>query len=218
MSFFLTCDKDRYMGRFFVVFLLLNSLCFAVAPDDAFKQLMDGNNRFVTGKCNHSDRCSERALEATQTHEPYAVIVACSDARVSPELIFDQGIGEVFIVRVAGNVVGPLEINSIDYAVLVLKAPLILVIGHQNCGAVQAVLSKNTKGIEAIAALIQPAVKASQQLPGNPLENAIKTNATMVADKLRGRPAFAKLIQDNKLAIKEGYYHFDTGAVEILKD
>lgn len=194
-------------------FLLCIIPCFAeYLPEESFKALMAGNNRFVTNKCEHSDRCSERLAEATQKHAPMATIVTCSDARLGPELIFDQGIGDLFVVRVAGNVVGSLELESIKFASQVFKSPLIFVMGHQNCGAVQAVLSDNTKDIRNIAKLIRPAIKNVN----HNVEAAVKANAIQVANQLRMDPVLIDLVKQQKLLIKQGYYSFAEGKVEVL--
>ena len=93
--------------------------------------------------------------------KPFAIILGCSDSRVSPEILFDQGIGDLFIVRVAGNVAGPVELDSIEYAALYLKSSLVLVLGHENCGAITAVLDGQTKEIEHVADLIAPAIQGT---------------------------------------------------------
>lgn len=202
--------------RFLLFFIFSSCLGFAnVSPERAFKMLMDGNKRFVTESQLHANQSAERRMGLV-TQEPFAVIIACSDSRVAPEIIFDQGIGDLFLVRVAGNVVGPLEQESVDYGVHHLHSPLILVMGHENCGAINAVLKGQAEDIPAIATLIKPAIERAKQDPGDKLVNAIKINIRLVADNLRQNPTYANLIKKNKLAIKEGYYNFQTGSVEIL--
>jgi carbonic anhydrase len=180
-------------------------------------RLIEGNKRFVENKSLHPNRTLERREETAKKQEPFAVIVGCSDSRVAPEILFDQGIGDLFIVRVAGNVAGPLEIASIEYSALYLHSRLILVLGHENCGAVSAIVEGTTKNIEPIASLIEPAVKTTAKMPGNRLENAIKKNVALVVEQLQNNPYLKELIEKEHLLIKGGYYNFHTGKVEIFK-
>lgn len=207
------------MRAIFLFCLVALSYAFAQpGPDDAVTRLAEGNRRFIAEESHYPNRAAERRLETMEKQEPFAAIVACSDSRVAPEIIFDQGLGHLFIVRIAGNVIGATEQNSIDYSVLVLHTPLVLVVGHQNCGAVKAVLAGETEGVETIAKLIQPAVNESKKQPGDPLENAIKNNARMAAKQLRNNKTLSKLVKKNKLLIKAAYYNFQTGEVEMLPD
>lgn len=186
-------------------------------PASALSRLMDGNQRYVQDRLLHPNRSQESRQAVASGQTPFAVILGCSDSRVSPEIIFDQGIGDLFIVRVAGNVLGPLELDSIEYSAIYLKSALILVLGHENCGAVTAVVEHQTRDIEAIATLIEPAVVASREMPGPRLENAIKTNVRMVVEQLKKSPALARLIEEGKLAVAGGYYRLNSGAVEVLQ-
>ncbi len=185
-------------------------------PQTSLQRLMDGNRRFVEETSLHHNRAEERRLETAEQQEPFAVIVGCSDSRVSPEILFDQGIGDLFIVRVAGNVVGPIEQDSIEYSAIYLHSSLILVMGHENCGAVTAVLEEKTKDIQAVADLIEPAVRQSKTQEGDRLENAIKYNVINVVSQLKKSPALQKLIEQKKIEVIGGYYHFKTGRVELL--
>ncbi|HSX04558.1 MAG TPA: carbonic anhydrase [Rhabdochlamydiaceae bacterium] len=205
------------MRLVFLLCLFFSTTVFAQIPHEkALKMLMAGNRRFVSGDSKFPDRTSERRKETMDKQEPFAAILACSDSRVAPEIIFDLGLGDLFIVRVAGNVVGSLEQESLDYSVFVLNSPLIVVLGHQNCGAVKAVLDENASSIPALAELIQPAVDESAEMDGDKLENATQTNARLMAQKLREQTGFKRLIEQNKLRVKAGYYNFKTGKVEIL--
>lgn len=188
----------------------------ATTPDTALKNLVEGNQRFYQDKSLHPDRTGERRLELTAHQAPFATIVGCSDSRVAPEILFDQGIGDLFIVRVAGNVVGPIELDSIEYSVIYLHSSLIMVLGHENCGAVKAVVDGTTKDIEAVAELIQPAAQATQKEKKDRLEKTIKLNAKMVADQLQKSPVLSKMIAEKKLSVVGGYYDFHTGKVELL--
>lgn len=195
-----------------------NSLpALGASPENSLERLMKGNERYVDDKLLHPDRTQLRREELTSSQAPFATIVGCSDSRVSPEIIFDQGIGDLFVVRVAGNVVGPIELDSIDFSVAVLGSSIILVLGHEKCGAVNAVLNKQTEGIEAIAKLIEPAVAKSRSVSeGNPLENAVKANVLMVVEQLKSSKIIKQLIEQNKIKVVGGYYHLGSGKVELI--
>lgn len=181
------------------------------------KRLMQGNERYVQDKLEHPNRSVERRQAIISKQEPFATIIGCSDSRVSPEIVFDQGVGDLFVVRVAGNVIGPLELDSIEYSILHLHAAVVLVLGHENCGAVDAVVHGTTQDIEAVAQLVQPAVDiARQQNPSNLLEASIKANALRMKNYLLDTPLIKKYIEDKKLEVYAGYYNLGTGAVELL--
>lgn len=193
-------------------------LCLALLPlqaqnkgESALTCLMEGNQRFIKDASLHPNRTAERRQETAQLQEPFATILGCSDSRVSPEILFDQGIGDLFIVRVAGNVAGPIELASIEYSVLYLHSRLIVVLGHENCGAVHAVLDGKSKAIAPIASLIKPAIKK-----GCSLEACIKENVSLVVKQLKKNSQLKKLIEADELLIRGGYYNFHTGTVELL--
>lgn len=189
------------------------------SPQGSLERLMKGNSRYVSDALEHPNRNQERreAIAAKQT--PFATIVGCADSRVSPEIVFDQGVGDIFVVRVAGNVVGPLELDSVEYSVLHLHSSVVLVMGHENCGAVDAVIHGVTEDIEAVATLIEPAVKeAKNSSPTNLLEASVKTNARRMRDFLLQSPVIAKLVKEQKVAVHAAYYNLQTGAVELLKN
>ena len=199
-------------------FCLLSSLSASITPDEALKRLVEGNTRYTKDQFISPDRTSERREALVSSQKPYAIIVGCSDSRVSPEIIFDQGIGDLFIVRVAGNVVGPIELDSIEYSATALGSSLVLVMGHENCGAVQAVLAGQTKDIEAVAALVEKGIAPAKNMKGNSLENAVKLNAESVAAYLKTTPVLAQLIKEGKLQVVSGYYNLASGKVEILPE
>jgi len=194
---------------------LISPLC----AKESLKKLMDGNDRYVHDKLEHPNRTSERRDALVSKQEPFAVIVGCADSRVAPEILFDQGVGDLFVVRVAGNVIGPLEIESVEYAAVYLHSSIILVMGHENCGAVNAVVQGTTKDIEAVAALIQPSVdEARKENPHNKdlLSASVKKNATHMKEVLLKNAVLQKLIKEGKIEIQAAYYNLQTGAVEIL--
>ena len=197
---------------------LIQISLYGMTPDEALKTLMEGNQRFSKDQSLHLDRASERRQELISKQSPYAIILGCSDSRVAPEILFDQGIGDLFIVRVAGNVVGPLELDSIEYSAIYLNSKILMVLGHENCGAIDAVIAGNTKDIESVAQLLQPAADATQTQKNNRLEETIKTNAKMMANQLRKSPVLQNLIEKKKFAIVAAYYNFHTGKVELLEE
>ncbi|MGH2612755.1 MAG: carbonic anhydrase [Rhabdochlamydiaceae bacterium] len=185
-------------------------------PAQALKQLVEGNNRYKQERLLHPNRSKEARICSVNGQNPFAIILGCSDSRVSPEIIFDQGIGDLFVVRVAGNVVGPIELDSIEYSALYLKSSIIMVLGHQNCGAIQAVINGQTQDIEAVASLIIPSLELARTQKGSLIENTVKDNVLYVIDGLKKSPALAKLIKDKKIDIVGGYYDFQTGGVELI--
>jgi carbonic anhydrase len=189
----------------------------ALSPQDALQLLMEGNERYVNDELEHPNRTSDRREATLALQTPFAVIVGCSDSRVSPEIIFDQGIGDLFIVRVAGNVIGPLELESIEYAAFVLKSVMILVLGHENCGAVNAVVQGKTKELPAIALIMGSAVKqAKDHDPAGTLKAAIKANALHMKDLLLRSEKLGKLAKTKAIDIQAAYYNLQTGEVELL--
>jgi carbonic anhydrase len=190
----------------------------ALLPEKALQKLMEGNFRYASDAMLHPRKDTARREAVASKQEPFAIILACSDSRVTPEIIFDQGLGDLFIVRVAGNIAGPIEMDSIDYGALVLHAPLILVLGHENCGAVNAVLHHETQDIEAIASYIEPALQNIHQSVGNALEHAIKENVRSVVKSLKESPPLSTLVKEHQLMILGGYYQLSTGTVSLLRD
>lgn len=205
------------------IYLLLLTLLFQInlisaspTPKEALQMLKDGNERFYKDKSLHPNRTQERRLETADRQQPYAIIVGCSDSRVAPEILFDAGIGDLFIVRVAGNVVGHIGLDSLQYSTLYLNSSLIMVLGHEYCGAVKAVLDGQTKEIEAVAQLIEPAAERTKGQTNGRLENTIKMNVKIVVQQLKSDPVLSNLMAKGKLDIVGGYYDFHTGKVEIL--
>ena len=183
----------------------------------ALERLIKGNNRYVNNKSEHPNRSEERRKEISLEQSPFAIIVACSDSRVAPEIIFDDGLGDLFVVRVAGNIIGPTQLESIEYSALHLHSAIILVIGHENCGAVDAVVQHKAQDMEKIAELIEPAIqKARESKTDNLLESAIKLNAVNMKHFLENSPNIKQLIENKKIEVQAAYYNLKTGRVEIL--
>lgn len=189
-----------------------------LSPQEALNRLLKGNTRYTNDALEHPSRDQMRRQAVAASQSPFAIIVGCADSRVPPEVVFDQGLGDLFVVRVAGNVIGPLELDSIDYAALYLRSVIILVMGHENCGAVNAVVSNHTQDIESVAKLIQPSVQeAKKNSKKNILEASIKANACRMRNFLIQSPVIQRLVSEKKIEVHAAYYNLQTGAVEILK-
>lgn len=196
---------------FILLCLVLCQAAFAEKPDQALKRLIQGNLRYASDQSQCANHSSDRRDELLKSQNPFAIILGCADSRVPPEIIFDQGLGDLFIVRVAGNVLGATELDSIDFAAKYLGSSLIVVMGHGSCGAVSAVMKGEVADIQNIAALIKPAIEGSHSL-----EEAIKANVKEVVSSLKKNPFIAKLIKEKKLDCVGAYYHLGSGKVEFL--
>lgn len=202
-----------------VIFLFFITFAFPLlaaskSHQEAFMALVEGNKRFMEEQVTLPDRNEQRRIETSNKQEPFAIIVGCSDSRVAPEIIFDQGLGDLFIVRDAGNVVGPVELDSIEYALSQLGSSFILVMGHANCGAVQAVMEGKTADIEAVASLIEPALKRKNARDS--VEQAVKANVLNTVANLKTTPLIKRLLEEKKIDVRGGYYNFVSGQVEML--
>ncbi len=187
-------------------------------PD--LKKLMEGNKRYVSSHLKHPDQSSERRFELKHGQHPFAIILGCSDSRVPPEVIFDQGLGDLYVVRVAGNVLGQMIVASIEYAVLHLDVSLIMVMGHSQCGAVGATCGHNQlEGqLPSLTFALNSAYNKAKDLPGDLIENVAIANVENVTEELKQTGVhFPKMIKENGLTIVPAYYHIGTGKVEILE-
>lgn len=188
--------------------------------EQALERLMAGNSRYVTSKQEHPDQTRERRIELRAGQHPFAVILGCADSRVPPEVIFDQGLGDLFVIRVAGNVLDDIILASLEYAELHLHAPLIMVLGHSGCGAVQATISgAGDEGhLSSLTSAIGPAMVTAKNQAGDLVNNTARANAIMVADQLKLSGAhFSELVESGKLKVMGAFYDLETGSVEILK-
>jgi len=157
-----------------------------VTPGAVLKRLLSGNRRFVSGRMQHPDQGVRRRRKVLSGQSPLAVVIGCSDSRVPPEIIFDQGFGSLFIVRTAGHVLDDAAVGSVEYAVHHLHVPLILVLGHADCGAVKAaMLGASVKGpLGKILRAIAPSIRAARSMEGHPLRNATMDNINRVVELL----------------------------------
>jgi carbonic anhydrase len=155
-------------------------------PDGALQKLIEGNQRFVEHKPQYPDQSAARLQEVAQAQHPFATILCCADSRVPTEIIFDQGIGDIFDVRVAGNIVTPETLGSIEYAVVLLGTPLLMVLGHERCGAVTAAVQNGSLlgEIGSFVKAIKPAVKRVKDQPGDAVENTVVANVQYQCDSL----------------------------------
>jgi len=194
--------------------------------DQARQRLAEGNQRYVKGSmkaCGASNAAARSALATSQ--KPYAIVLSCSDSRVPPEMVFDEGLGELFVVRNAGNVADPIVLGSIEYAAEHLGSPLLVVLGHERCGAVTAAVDAHGKvpgNLAAVVKAISPAVKSAKSITRDKSKDAIvdaavMENAKMVAEGLTKQSAILKkLVAEGKLHIVPARYDLDDGTVTML--
>ena len=189
----------------------------------ALRELLEGNARYVAARMTRPDQTAERRAEVAAAQHPFAVIFGCSDSRVPAEIVFDQGLGDLFVVRVAGPVVDDAVLGSLEFAALELKVPLILVLGHERCGAVTAALAALDQGttppghITALVDAITPAVKRAKGRSGDALDNAVRANVELVVEKLRtSRQVLAGQVSSGKLRIVGARYDLEAGRVDVI--
>ena len=186
---------------------------------EAVDMLFAGNRRYVAGEAEHPNQSGERRAEVVGGQMPFAIVLGCSDSRVPPEIIFDAGLGDLFVVRVAGNIVDGVVLGSIEYAAVHLGTPLIVVLGHTSCGAVAAAVSgSDAEGhIPCVLNAIRPAVEKAGNHPGNLIDHAIRANAKLAAEQMTERSSvLAGLVHAGRLQIIAAYYDLPSGRVEML--
>ena len=198
----------------------------ARAPDAVLARLIEGNKRFMKGELLHPGRRPEDFAPLAEGQAPLAIIVGCADSRVSPEVVFDQGVGELFVVRIAGNVVtgaGPFIKGSVEFAVAELGARLIVVLGHEACGAVKAAVAHIDANdslpgaIRDLVEVIRPAAAAVRGKPGDKLENATAENVRMGVERLKAlEPILAGMVKKGEVKVVGAVYKLRTGAVDLL--
>ena len=187
----------------------------ALTPDQALNQLMAGNDRFVHRKRTNPHQDFARITEVAKGQKPFASILGCADSRVPAEIVFDQGFGDLFVCRVAGNLAIPEQIGSLEFGALVLGTKVIMVLGHERCGAVSAaVKAEKVPGqISTLVTAIKPALEKVQLKSKDALEMAVKANVMYQMEKLKTSPVLTELINKGELKIVGGYYDLDTGKV-----
>jgi carbonic anhydrase len=192
----------------------------APSPDKVIADLKAGNARYVAQHPTRPHQTAARLKEVSTGQQPGATILTCADSRVPPELIFDQGLGDLFVVRVAGNVADQTETASIEYAAEHLHCPVVVVMGHQKCGAVSAAVEGGDAPghIPSLITAIKPAVDASKGMPGDRVENAVRINVENVVKQLTSsKPILAEMVTAGHLKVVGAVYSLDTGKVDWLK-
>ena len=192
-----------------------------VSPDEALQRLIDGNKRFVEGKPINPNQSRDRLLETSAAQFPYAAILGCSDSRVPTEVVFDRGVGDLFVVRVAGNVASEAAIGSLEFSSAVLSSQLILVLGHQKCGAVLAAIDNQplVGRLGVFVEEIKPAIEEARSESGDIEENSIIANIQYQVQELNERSTLLSgLVQEGKLKIVGGIYNLSSGKVTLLND
>lgn len=187
--------------------------------DSVLADLMEGNRRYREGRPRGAGRDAARRAQTAAGQRPTSIVLTCSDSRVPPEIIFDAGIGEIFVVRVAGNVEDDLVTGSIEYAAAHLDVPLVLVMGHTRCGAITAVASgAEPAGLAgAFLAPLAEAFRAAEGDPGDRIEAAARRSVLTTVRRLReSAPVLAPLVREGRLKVLAALYDIETGTVEIL--
>lgn len=195
-----------------------------LSPDEALELLNEGNEAFLAGQLPRPDLSADRRLELAKGQAPFVAYVTCSDSRVPPELLFGRGLGELFIIRNAGNTLDTVAMGSVEYAVAELRVPLVVVMGHESCGAVKAAMSvvtENARFPGAIGQMIEPIIPAvleARDVEGDPIEAAVRQNVRRQVRHLRegSDPLMLEPQAAGTLKVVGAYYDFDEGRVEFF--
>ncbi|WP_208869995.1 carbonic anhydrase [Streptomyces lydicus] len=192
-------------------------------PAAAFARLMAGNRRWVSGDLRHPDRDPNRREFVAQGQEPFGAILSCIDSRVPPELLFDTGLGDLYVMRTGGEAVDPVVTGSVEYGPMTSGTPLIMVLGHQRCGAVEAAYKSLRDGkplpgnLQAIVRALRPAYEQTVRQGGSdPVDTMARVQVKLTASDLRSNRDLAPLVAKGALAVVGAYYSLDTGKVEVL--
>jgi len=209
--------------------LVAAALCTAVVAADeqppsaevVLRELKAGNDHHVTKRYQHPHQSAARQRELAAGQAPHAIVLSCADSRVTPEIILDQGLGDLFDIRVAGNVASDTELASIEYAASHLHTPVVVIMGHQKCGAVTAAAeSGEAEGhLPSLLGLIRPAIERARSRPGDLIDNAVHINVENVVRQIRtSTPVLAPLVDRGALRVVGAVYSLDTGKVEWLPE
>ncbi|MBG1269603.1 carbonic anhydrase [Nostoc sp. WHI] len=191
----------------------------AVSPNEAVRRLLDGNQRFIHQKRQYPDQSLERLRLVAKAQYPFAAILGCADSRVPAEIVFDQGLGDLFVVRVAGNVVSDTVIGSLEYSTAILGLQLIVVLGHRRCGAVaEAIKNEPLPGrMGLIIEGIKPSIERVKLRTDDNMQDAVIANIQYQTEKLQeSSTILAKLLREGKLKIVGACYDIDTGKINII--
>jgi carbonic anhydrase len=201
-------------------FLIVTNESPKVNINSALQELIEGNERYSSGKCIHPNQSAKHRIKVAETPHPFAIILSCSDSRVPPEIIFDCGIGDLFVIRVAGDTLNSEITGSIEYAVEYFGTKLIVVMGHKRCGAVLAAIQGGEfKGnIKSLVYVIQPAVEKARGETGDIVENAVNKNIEITVEGLKlSSPILKQGVLQGNLNIIGAYYDIDNGYVTFFK-
>ncbi len=190
-----------------------------VAAGEALRMILEGNQRFVAAKMEHPHQTPARRDEIAKRQHPFAAVLACADSRTAPEILLDRGLGDIFVVRVAGNVADQVVIDSLDYSVTHLGVRLVMVLGHRRCGAVIAAVEGHEQAgdVGPMLSELRPAVEAAKKMPGDPIENAVRANVELVVANLANSKELGPMVKSGKLKIVGAIYDLDRGKIEMLK-
>ena len=202
-----------------------------IPAEEALTKLIDGNKRFASGaRSNDTLTSPAKRDELVKGQHPWAIILGCSDSRVPAELVFDQGLGDLFVIRVAGNIVAPSQIESIEFSAVMHGAKLVVVMGHSNCGAIEATLeqmgkpeSERSQNLQAIVGRIEPALETLyksdlRNQPDELLKIAVRTNVSACVDHLkRGSETLKELVNNQGLVVVGAEYSLETGVVDFFE-
>lgn len=190
------------------------------SADKALELLKEGNERFVKGECMHPNRSIDYREHLEENQRPHAVVIGCSDSRVPPEVIFDCGLGDIFVIRVAGTTVGNVCTGSLEFALEHLGVELVVVLGHENCG----LITKAAGGEDFhhhLGSLVQTAklaVANTKDMPGDPVENATKENVRLLIDRLDDMsPVIDEYYKSGKIKMVAAYYNLKSGKVDFME-
>jgi carbonic anhydrase len=192
-------------------------------PQDAFQRLLEGNRRYVSNTSS-ADRSERRRREVAKGQTPFAGILTCADSRVPPEIIFDQGLGDLFVVRNAGPILDKSVLGSLKFGVMELHIPVVLVLGHTRCGAIKAALEaleghfNADEEIAYVMDALKPVIAKARPLEGDLWNNAALVNVKMIVEQLLHSPLFSGIIKSRTMEILAGFYDLDTGIVEIVNE
>jgi carbonic anhydrase len=189
--------------------------------DNSLAKLKEGNKRYVANSATHQNQNSKRREEVAKGQKPFAIVVTCSDSRVPPEILFDQGIGDLFVIRTAGNIVDDIGLGSIEYAVEHLKVPLVVVLGHERCGAVEATVKGGEAPghIKALVSNIAKAVDKARSKKGDLLENSIKQNVDNVVEQISSsKPILEEFVHKKEIKVIGARYDLDDGKVTFTEN
>jgi carbonic anhydrase len=191
-----------------------------VDPGKALQELLDGNQRYVAGRMEHPNQSAARRKELVPGQHPFASVLACSDARTPPSVIFDRGLGDLFVVRVAGNVASEITIESLDYAVTHLGTRLVMVLGHQRCGAVIAAVEGHEEpgDVGPMLRELAPAARAAKKMKGDTVANAVRENVLMIVKKLENDERLAAMVKRGDVRIVGGIYDLTSGKITLIAD